>query len=207
MSIRVRLAEHSPDDHTVQIALAETWMKIARIGLAQGRWEDAVEPMRRSSAIYAGVVRRLGSEDNAIRRRFIFSREALGYCLSRSGHWEEGMTHLNEVLSAKRGRADEAPDDLEAQDDLAMTMFGLAEIHAETGQQEEAADYLTRSTNILQLLADLDPGERPGQLIIVLEKLAETLRVLGRTEDADEALARARDLEDRYPDDEGEGGV
>ena len=207
INIRGRLAEHSPEDLTAQIALAEAWMQVARIRFVQHRAEDAVEPARRGSDIYAGVVLRMGSEDNAIRTGFTSSRELLGYVLTRSGHWEEGMTHLNEVLSAKRALVEDAPDDLEAQYDLAITMFGLAEIHAESGQQEEAADYLTRSNNILQLLADLDPGGRPGQLIIGLEKLAETLRTLGRTDDADEALARARDLEDRYPDDEGEGGV
>lgn len=207
ISIRSRLAYQAPEDHEVQIDLAEAWMQVARIRIHQERWEDAVESLRRCSDTYASVDRRMGSEVHAMRTRLAGSLLVLGWVLQRAGHHEEGMIQLNKALSAQRALAQQAPDDLEAQHNLATTMAALAENYAQTGQQEEAADYLTRSTNILQLLADLDPSERPDLLMGLLEELAEILRDLGRTQDADRALARSRDLEDKYPDDEGrEGG-
>jgi tetratricopeptide (TPR) repeat protein len=206
ISIRIRLAEQSPDDATAQVALAEAWMQLAGILLRQEQWEDAVEPLRRCSDTYADVVRCMGSEDHASRSRLAGARTLLGVALIRAGQWEEGMTHLNEALSAQRTLAEQAPDDRKIQNDLASTLAILAEQYAETGQLEEAADYITRSTNILQLLADLFPGERPNMLIELLQALAETLRDLGRTRDADEALARAHDLEETYSEGEGREG-
>jgi hypothetical protein len=75
-------------------------------------------------------------------------------------------------------------------------------VHAENGRREEATDCLGRSVNILQLLADLDPAERPGLLMNVLEVLAEALRDLGRTEEADQAEARATAIETAFPDED-----
>lgn len=207
ISILSRLVDQAPDDQTAQIALAEAWMNAAGIWVAQERWEDAVEPLRRSADTYASVDRNVGSEDYAIRTSIAWSHAILGYVLTRAGHRGEGMIHLREALSAQRALADLAPDDLEAQSNLALTMAELADNYAETGQREEAVSYLTLSINILQLLTDLVPGERPDLLIRLLGDLAEHLRDLGRAHEADDALARARDLEDKYPEGGGrEGG-
>ena len=65
---------------------------------------------------------------------------------------------------------------------------------------EDAIKALARAVDHLQLPTELDPDMHKAQQIELLGELANGLRQLGRVAEADEALARAADLESRFPD-------
>jgi tetratricopeptide (TPR) repeat protein len=198
------LAGRAPDDHTAQRALADALKRFGGTLLAHDRPEAALDPLRRAHDIYSDMAARQTARDSPTRKDLAQVHQALGWALDRTGDPQDAVHHYTEAVTAYRALADRAPDDPQPQQDLALALAALGGAHADNGRQEEAADCLARSANILQLLADLDPGERPEFLIEVLERLAQVLRDLGRTEEADQAEARAADLAQRYPD---EGGT
>lgn len=71
---------------------------------------------------------------------------------------------------------------------------------------EDAVDCQTRATNVFLLLVDLAPGNPEPVVvkatILALNSLAETLRSLGRLDEAETTTARAEELARRFPDPE-----
>lgn len=195
-----RLAAQSPDDDTAQIALADALLSLGRTQIP--RPEVAVETLRRAKQIYLEVVVRQAPEEQETRVSLATTCMALYVALKEVDCLEEALRHLNEAVTDLRALADRAPDDRDLQSKLAQALGALGEQHAKSGRQQQAVDCLSRSANILQLLHDLNPDECPDTLILVLFSLAESLRDLGRTDEADQVDARARDLTDQYPDED-----
>ena len=198
------LADQTPDDYTVQIALADALSSLGTTWLSHEQPEVAGPPLRRSIDTYSDVVARHAPDDDQVRKRLAHTHLMLGWASTRTDSPHGAVTHINEAVAVYRELADRAPDDHEAQNSLARTLAVLGHVHATQAQQEQAADSLSRSANILQTLAELDPGKRPSLLIDVLNEIAPILRALGRTDEADQALARADDLAEKYSDEDGQ---
>lgn len=80
----------------------------------------------------------------------------------------------------------------------AHAMLGVAFTGVE--RLEESADCLTRSVNIYQFLADLNPGENESPHFNALRQLEAVLRELSRSDEAEEISTRAADIERRFHD-------
>ena len=199
-----RLADQSPDDDTAQIELADALLHLGRLQIPQP--EEAVEPLSRAKEIYLEVVVRLAPEEQETRVSLADTCLALWIALKNAGRLEEALPHLNEAVTDLRALADRAPDDRELQSKFASALGVLGEQHAESDRHQQAVDCLSRSVNILQLLHDLNPDEHSDALIPGLLSLAETLRHLGRTDEADQLDARASDLIDQLPDEDDQDG-
>ncbi len=206
ISIRRRLADQAPDDHTAQIALAQAFRGLGEAWLALERPEAAVDPLRRSIDKCLALDACQEADDPQTRSELAKAQGLLGDALDSSSSPEDAIPHYSEAVNALRSVADHAPDNARAQNAVAFALAKLGLVRAREGQYEQAADCLSRSANIAQLLHDLNPGERPDLAIIALEALEVVLRDLGRTDAANEALARASDLAHQYPDEDGEDG-
>lgn len=162
--------------------------------------DEAEEWLTRSLKTYQDVLARLIPDDNETRTGVAKTLQSLGWRLIRLGRPEDAADHLTQAVTFRRALADHLPDDHEAQMDLADTLMLLAGNNDELGRLADAVDPLTRAVGIVQLLADLNPGNHEPKLITMLKCLEEWLRRLGRTDEADMAIARANDLAHRFPD-------
>jgi tetratricopeptide (TPR) repeat protein len=196
------LADQAPLDREIHSELARelTWLGCLR--MLNGQPESAVEPLSRANATYADLATRIAPEDHEARLRLARSHTTLGAAHAQADQPDEALPHLDKAVTALRALAEQAPDDRETQNSLGSALAGLGQFHHKAGRPEQAADYIARSVRILQLLADLDPAERPTALITALNEWAKVLRDLGRTDEADEAAARATALADRHPDED-----
>jgi tetratricopeptide (TPR) repeat protein len=196
ITILSALADQDPHDEPTQILLADALLELAGGLFVGGDLEAAESPFRRALDLLAP----LAVTDDETRRKLAGAQLALSLALQ--GRPQEALAHATDSVASYRLLAERAPDDLEIQMNLALSLAILGARLGDLGQGAQAAEDLTSAVNILQLLFDLDPQERPEELIEVLDGLHELLRDLGRTDEADEALARATALQHRYPEDD-----
>lgn len=199
ISILSTLADRAPHDRTTQIALADVLKDLGKQWIHSGDREAASRQFRRAVDVLAP----LAQADDEVRGKLAHTQFCLVAALGPN-HPQEALTPAVESVANYRALAERAHDDHEIQKALALSLMLLGEVVAAIGQQVQAVDHLTSAANILQLLAELNPGERPDELIATLNALESLLRDLGRTDEADQAHARATELQHTYPDDEDE---
>lgn len=206
ISILEELAEQAPDHHAARIDLANTLGQFAIALISHERPEEGLEPLQRHIDIYSDLIAR--QEDESLQHLFLgkyaWAQGLLALLLEKCGSPDAADTHHIESVKVWRALAERAPDDREIQEHLAFELASYGASLNDRGEQEQAVDHFIQSANILQLLHDLNPDVRPDMLLGVLEILEETLRDLGRTDEADETLARASALADEYPDEAGQ---
>ena len=197
-----RAAEQAPDDGAVAKDLAEALGSLARMQEELGNLDEVVNYWQESIDAYSELIARQAAVDPQILEEVATAQERLGDALGRSGRPEDAICHYTEAVNSLCALADGAPDDVGAQKRYAFALVRLGAMHAELGHQDQAVDRLAGAANTLQLLHALDSAERPDLLITVLQVLEETLRDLGKTDEADETLTRASDLAEEYPDED-----
>ena len=138
ISILSKLADQTPDDHTVKSALAGALKHFGMTLVSHGQQEAAVEPLRRAHDTYQEVVTSLAPEDHQAREDLAGTHLQLGLVLSlTTGHPENALPHYNEAVTAYRALVDRTPDDRETQTDLAVALAVLGGGHEEIGQRNK----------------------------------------------------------------------
>lgn len=122
------------------------------------------------------------------------------------GNVEGQVHHLAAAVDLHRRQVVEDPSDVQSQLMLADTLTSLGNANRQRDRDAEAVDDLLGAANILHVLVEMAPEGPPSAtydwqrtLRDCLKFVEESLRNVGRSDDADGILRRADELDRKFP--------
>ena len=172
-----------PDDH---FAFAQVWWGIGQSELSQGNPAAAIEPLRKSTAIFA-------KDSESYEPMRVRATMTLAEALVGAGEAEEGMAVAGEAYAAARARLLDSPpaasDFIRTEQGYAKSFGIFAELAFETGDAAAGVEALQlarfgdldRSSRALAVRSAAD-NEQGAQLVRSLQDAGEEMRRLREAE-------------------------
>lgn len=193
------VADQSPGDRNGQSKLADAYHGLGSAYQKFGRLNEALNAVTRSASIRE-VLAAQDPRDQETQQSFAEALDFAGSTHLQLGAPQAAAKVLSQSVGFWKDLAQGDPGDRQTQGNLATTLAVLGVAFAGCDRLDDAADHLTRSVNIRQLLAELDPGKHERHLIHALRVLADVLRDLGEADEAEQAAARADEVDRSFPD-------
>lgn len=189
--------------HALEIALADALLHHGFSYAQHDRFDDAAASLSRAVVVYQNLPEDdAGSTDET----HAMTHYLLADVHTRLYQTDQQLAHLTKAVELYRRFANQNLDDQSAQFMLAGFLILLGEACSGLDRGAEAIEHLTGAANILELLVDLGTALLPTMLQCAaalhqtVNLLGDTLRTVGRSEEAEVAFARADELVRRFPE-------